>query len=126
MDEMYDNLITYEIKLYNKVENNFKKNLSKSNIKFSCILEILIYILQNVETTNNKFTDFEKKNISINVLRNLITDYDTRIDNINKVNDFITFHLSYIIDLINMLDDKRIIIKEETNCINYIFKILNK
>ena len=99
-------------KIYLNLKQKFKKTLAKDvEITPKDIINFLIYLMQYVEKYTTKGAN--KKEIVINIIKDIISNYKNNIKNVEHMENFVNTVLPSLIDIIISLDRKQIFIKLE-------------
>ena len=116
---MFKNIVMFsnnpgkiQSKIYLNLKQKFKKTLAKDvEITPKDIINFLIYLMQYVEKYNTKGAN--KKEIVINIIKDIISNYKNNIKNVEHMENFVNTVLPSLIDIIISLDRKQIFIKLE-------------
>jgi hypothetical protein len=101
-----------QTKGYLNLQQKFKKTLEVGGeITPKDIINFLIYLMQFVENYNTNGSN--KKEIVLNIIKDIVLKYKNNIPNVEHMENFIKTVLPSLIDIIISLDKKQIYIKLE-------------
>jgi hypothetical protein len=112
-------LVTIQNELTIDVINNYINPIINDKIKTNNILDIVIYLMREIE--NYDIENSNKKLLIINIVRKIVYKYENLIEISDKAHDFIDYFLPSLIDKIILIDKGKI--KVTNN--NFLNKIYN-
>ena len=104
-------LVVIQNELTDNVINNYINIIVTNKIKTNNILDIVLYLMQEIE--NYDIENTNKKLLIINITRKIVYNYENSIEIPDKAHDFIDYFLPCLIDKIVLLDKRKIKVKND-------------
>ena len=104
-------LVVIQNELTDNVINNYINTIVTNKIKTNNILDIVLYLMQEIE--NYDIENTNKKLLIINITRKIVYNYESLIEIPDKAHDFIDYFLPCLIDKIVLLDKRKIKVKND-------------